>query len=58
MMLNIMLDTRTYQVEFAHGEVMKLSANVFADTMYTQCDADRNEYLHLDLLFNYQSLSR
>ena len=50
--INPILDTRTYQVEFG-GEVTELMANVIAESMNIQCDADRNEYLLLDVLVNY-----
>ena len=43
--MNPILDTRTYQVEFAGGKVTESMANVIAESMYAQCDADRNEYL-------------
>ena len=47
---NPMFDTRLYQVEFAGGEVKVLMANIIAKLMYTQCEADGNEYLLLDVL--------
>ena len=34
-----------YQVEFVVGKVTELTANVIAESMYTQYDADGNEYL-------------
>ena len=46
---NPILDTRLYQVEFTGGEATELTTNIIAETMYTQCYADRNEYLLLDL---------
>ena len=45
---------RTYQVEFAGGEVTELTANVIAESLYAQCNWDRNEYLLLDALVDYQ----
>ena len=50
---NPILDTMMYQVEFAGVEVTELSANIIAESMYTQCDANRNDYLLLDLLIDY-----
>ena len=50
---NPILDTRTYQVEFAGGKVTELMTNVIAQSIYVQCDADRNEYLLLDALVYY-----
>ena len=51
--MNLILDTRMYQVEFAGGEVTELTTNIIAESMYTQCDADGNECLLLDVLVDY-----
>ena len=50
---NPILDLRKYQVEFAGGKVTELSINVIAESMYTQCNLDGNEYLLIDVLVNY-----
>ena len=50
---NLILDTRMNQVEFAGGKVAELTANIIAESIYAQCDADWNEYLLLDLLIDY-----
>ena len=50
---NSILETRTYQVEFAGSKVRELTANVIAESMYSQCDAKRKEYLLLDALVDY-----
>ena len=47
------LNTRMYQVQFAGGKVIELTANVIAESMYTQCVEDRNEYLLFDVLIDY-----
>ena len=47
---NPILHTRMYQVEFTGGEVTELSANVIAESMYAQCNADGNECLLFDVL--------
>ena len=47
------LDNRMYQVEIAGGKVTESTTNVIAESMNTQCDADGNEYLLLDLLVDY-----
>ena len=39
-----------YQVEFAGVQDTELTANIIAESMYTQCDADGNQYLLLDAL--------
>ena len=46
-------NTRTYEVELPGGKVTELTANIIAESMYAQCDADRNEYLLLDALVDY-----
>ena len=43
--INPILDTITYQVEFAGNNITELTTNIIAESMYAQCDADRNEYL-------------
>ena len=50
---NAILDTRTYQVEFAGGKVTEMTANIIAESMHAQCDADRNEYLLQCVLVDY-----
>ena len=50
---NPILDTRTHQVEFAGDKITELTANVIAESMYTQCNADSNENLLLDVLVDY-----
>ena len=44
---NPILDTRTYEVEFADGQGTELAANVLAQNMYAQCDSEGNQYLLL-----------
>ena len=44
------LYTRMYQVEFAGGKATELTANIIAESIYTQCDPNGNEFLLLDLL--------
>ena len=51
---NQVLDMRTYQIEFAGGKVIELTANIITESMYTPCNADGNEYLLLDALVDYQ----
>lgn len=47
-------DDRVYLVEFADGEVTELTANVIAQTMYANCDAEGNEYLLLDSILDWR----
>ena len=51
---NPILDTRIYQVIVVGGEVTVLTANIIAESMYTQCNSEGNEYLLLDALIDYQ----
>ena len=48
--MNPILDIMMYQVEFAGGKVTESTANIIAESVYTQCDADGNECLLLDAL--------
>ena len=50
---NPILDTRTYQVEFAGGEVAELTTKVIAESVYAQCSSDGDEYLLLNALVVY-----
>ena len=50
---NPILDMKTCQVEFAGSKVTELTTNIIAESMYTQCDSDGNEYLLLDMLVDY-----
>ena len=49
-----MLNTRMYEVDFAGGEVTELTISVTNESMNTQCEADVNEYLLLDVIVDYQ----
>ena len=51
------LDTRLYEVQFPSGEVTELTANIIAQSMYAQCDADGNEYLLLESFVDYRKES-
>ena len=42
-----------YQVEFSGSKFTELTTNIIAESMYAQCDADRNEYLLLDAQIDY-----
>ncbi len=42
---NPILDTREYTVTFDDGDVTKLSANLIAESMYSQSDPDGNQYV-------------
>ena len=44
---NPILDTQTYEVKFADGQLTELTANVIAEYMFAQCDSKGNHYLLL-----------
>ena len=51
---NPILYTCLYEVEFPGGEMTGLAAIIIAESMYAQCDVDRNEYLMLDAFIDYR----
>ncbi len=51
---NPILDTRVYEVEFPDGEVSELAANVIAENLYAQCDAEGNTVLLLDAIVDHK----
>ena len=52
---NPILDTRVYDVEFNDGSVKQYSANVIAENMFSQVDADGYHYLLLDVIIDHRS---
>jgi len=53
---NPILDSCMYCVEFDNGNVCELTGNVIAESMYTSCNADGNEYILFDsILVDYRS---
>jgi hypothetical protein len=51
---NPILDTRVYQVEFLDGSVNDYAANMLAEALYTQVDADGNRYLLLKEIIGHE----
>jgi hypothetical protein len=51
---NPILDTRTYEVEFADGQTAELTENIIAQTMYAQCDSKGYQYLLLAGILDHQ----
>ena len=41
---------------FDDGGMTELNANLIAQSMYTQCDPDGNQYVLLDSIIDYQCL--
>ena len=48
------LDTRVYNVEFDDSDVTKLTANMIAQAMYSQCDHEGNQYMLLKGLIDHR----
>ena len=48
------LNTMVYDVEFPDGEIREYSANVIAENMYAQVDADGHTHTMLDSIIDYQ----
>ena len=41
-------------MEFSGSEITELAVNMIAESMYTQCDVDGNEYLLLEVLIDHR----
>ena len=55
---NPILDECLLEVEFLGVEMTELADNVIAESMYSQCDVDGNEYLSLEAFVNVSSQYR
>lgn len=51
---NPLLDTREYEVEFADGTIDYLSANIIAESMYSQVDSEGREQMLLDAIIDHR----
>jgi hypothetical protein len=51
---NPILDSRVYQVEFEDGGVGEYAANLIAQNMYSQCDAEGNQFLLLEAIVDHR----
>jgi len=51
---NPILDTRLYQVMFPDGNVAEYSANVIAESLYSQLDDERHQYLLMDEIIDWK----
>ncbi len=51
---NPILDTRVYQVEFADGSSAEYAANVIAEAIYAQVDAEGRHHLVLEDVIDYR----
>ena len=52
-----MLNSMVYDVEFPDGEIKEYSANIIAQNMYTQFDANGHHHTLLDSIVNYQKFN-
>jgi hypothetical protein len=53
---NPIRDTRSYIVEFDDGDQTELTANMIAESLYSQCDPDGNQYVLLEEIVNHRHL--
>ena len=54
---NLILDTCSYIVDFDDGNKTKITANLIAEPLYSQCDPDGNQYVQLDEIVDHQRLA-
>jgi hypothetical protein len=54
---NPILDTRKYVVQFDDGDATELTANMIAESMYSQCDPDGYEYYLFDCIVDHRRLN-
>jgi predicted transcriptional regulator len=47
---NVIMDTRTYEVEFPDGLNDEYTANVIAENMYAQCDEAGNQFNMMEVI--------
>jgi hypothetical protein len=53
---NPILDTISYIVEFDDGDQTELTANIIAESLYSQCDPDGNQYVLLEEIVDHRHL--
>jgi len=51
---NPLLDTRKYTVEFPDGEVTEFTANIIAESMIAQCDANGNDVKLMEHIIDHR----
>jgi len=52
---NPILDTRLYEVEFVDGTIGTYAANVIAESMFAQCDAEGNQHVLLEEIVDHKA---
>ncbi len=50
---NPILDTRSYIVNFDDGDQSELTINKIAESLYSQCDTDGNQYVLLEEIVDH-----
>ena len=55
---NLIMDTRSCEVEFAGGTIAEITVIIIAESMYAKYISDGNEYLLLHVLFDYQKADK
>ena len=50
------LDTRLYIIKFNDGDHTELTANMIAESLYSQCDPNGNQYVLLEEIVDHQRL--
>ncbi len=53
---NPILDTCSYIIDFNDGDQTELTANLIAESLFSQCDPDRNQYVLLDEIVDHRHL--
>jgi hypothetical protein len=53
---NPILDTRTYIIDFDDGDQTQLTANLIAESLFSQCDPNGNHYVLLDEIVDHRRL--
>jgi hypothetical protein len=53
---NPILDTRSYIFNFDDGDQTEVTANMIAESLYSQCDPDGNQYVLLEEIVDHQRL--
>jgi hypothetical protein len=53
---NPILDTRSYIINFDDGDQTELTANMIAESLYSQCDPNGNQYVLLEEIVDHQRL--
>ncbi len=54
---NPILDTRTYIIDFDDGDQTELTANLIAESLFSQCNPGGNQYVLLDEIVDHCRLS-